>query len=86
MIWGESSEARHFRLFRYNLWFAWHPVKLVTGRWCWWEHIWRARNTYNERWQYSLTRLKTSEERIQEIEAKWFNEDTKQTGDKQVNP
>lgn len=40
MIWGKTDKEKSERIIRCKQWFAWRPVKLEDGRWCWWEKIW----------------------------------------------
>lgn len=43
MIWGKTNkEKEQQRQNRDSNWFAWRPVKLVSGRWCWLERLHRV--------------------------------------------
>jgi len=40
MIWGKTDKEKDEIKRRKALkWFAWRPVPLKDGRWCWWEYV-----------------------------------------------
>jgi len=39
MIWGKTYKEQ--KIHRQTKWFAWYPVQLKDGRWCWLECVWR---------------------------------------------
>jgi len=42
MIWGKTTKQRDLeRAMKNANWFAWRPVQLADGRWCWWQRICR---------------------------------------------
>lgn len=43
MLWGMTAAQKEAIAKGYvaELWFAWHPVKLFDGRWCWLDYVWR---------------------------------------------
>jgi hypothetical protein len=46
MRWGPPKEKK--KKPKYQLWFAWYPVRLYKGRWMWWE--WCIRTQFD--WLY----------------------------------
>lgn len=40
MIWGETTEQAAQRRESWQRAFAWIPVQLWDGRWCWWCYYW----------------------------------------------
>lgn len=55
MIWGKTYKQQQEERDRKNAnWFAWHPVHLEDGRWCWLERV--KRNYWhsygNSGWEY----------------------------------
>ncbi len=40
MIFGKTYEQENGKRKRGH-WFAWHPVKLENGQWCWWQQVMR---------------------------------------------
>jgi hypothetical protein len=61
MIWGETFDHRKARMLAPHLWFAWRPIRLVTGEWAWLTNVMRvwwddkyANYAYDSsRWVYS---------------------------------
>lgn len=48
MKWGMTeSERRIHEAHKDTRWFAWYPVKLMSGRWCWLE---RVRRQWHDGW------------------------------------
>lgn len=43
MIWGIFNFEKHHRTWGRHKWFAWRPVELRCGRWCWLQYIYRRR-------------------------------------------
>ena len=37
MIWGKTYKEKRERIASVKNWFAWYPIRLADGRWCWWE-------------------------------------------------
>jgi hypothetical protein len=39
MIFGRNTEERERYQAKWRLWFAWHPVRLDSGEWAFWENV-----------------------------------------------
>jgi len=40
MMWGKTKQQWYRDYCGDHRWFAWYPVKLRTGQWCWLQTIW----------------------------------------------
>lgn len=46
MIWGKTTEQKLERIYSFHKWFAWYPVELENGQWCWWEYVWQCKEEH----------------------------------------
>lgn len=59
MIWGKTyKEKREIKAEKDKNWFVWYPVRLINGRWCWFERVSREYWTSWESSGYDYAREK----------------------------